>query len=470
MKRMKPSLRIGFGAFLSGLAFALVQHAPPLAAQEITEFPLTAASGVPWGIVSGPDGNIWFTELNVDLIGRLKSDGSVAEFPLPPASPIPCGAGAVAVGPDGNLWYTRACSGTSAALGFSWVFSRIGRITPAGGVEEFPPIGLPNDITPGPDGNLWFADQPEFIGGQIGRISTTGVITEFPVPAANTPWPAGRSYPFSIAAGPDGNLWFTDYLGAQIGRISPTGNVVMFPLLSSTRSPGSMTAGPDGALWFTESDQFDLQGSWIARMTLDGSVTEFQVPAGGQGLATADGSKTIAAGPDGNLWFIELNANKIGRITPAGSITEFNIPTPNSGPGPITVGLDGNIWFTEWSAKKIGRLKLQTCASAPTDLCLGTPGRFRVTVVWSAKASDGIGNAYPITSNTGAFWFFDPTNLELVVKVLDGRSVDGHFWVFYGSLTDVEFTLTVTDSQTGAVKTYFNPQGQLASVADTSAF
>jgi hypothetical protein len=48
--------------------------------------------------------------------------------------------------------------------------------------------------------------------------------------------------------------------------------------------------------------------------------------------------------------------------------------------------------------------------------------------------------------------------------------VDGHFWVFYGSLTNVEFTLTVTDTQTGAIKTYFNPQGQLASVADTSAF
>ena len=76
----------------------------------------------------------------------------------------------------------------------------------------------------------------------------------------------------------------------------------------------------------------------------------------------------------------------------------------------------------------------------------------------------------PLTPSTGAFWFFDPTNLELVVKVLDGRSVNGKFWVFYGSLTNVEFTLTVTDTLTGAGKTYFNPQGQMASVADTSAF
>ncbi len=56
------------------------------------------------------------------------------------------------------------------------------------------------------------------------------------------------------------------------------------------------------------------------------------------------------------------------------------------------------------------------------------------------------------------------------MKVLDGRAINGHFWVFYGSLTDVQFTLTVTDNQTGAQKVYTSPQGQNTSVADTSAF
>jgi len=57
-----------------------------------------------------------------------------------------------------------------------------------------------------------------------------------------------------------------------------------------------------------------------------------------------------------------------------------------------------------------------------------------------------------------------------VVKVLDGRPINGTFWVFSGALSNVEYTITVTDTTTGAVKTYFNPSGQLASVADTSAF
>jgi len=54
--------------------------------------------------------------------------------------------------------------------------------------------------------------------------------------------------------------------------------------------------------------------------------------------------------------------------------------------------------------------------------------------------------------------------------VLDGRGLNGKFWLFYGALSNVEYTLTVTDTQTGAVKTYKNPSGQFGSVGDTAAF
>jgi photosystem II stability/assembly factor-like uncharacterized protein len=111
-----------------------------------------------------------------------------------------------------------------------------------------------------------------------------------------------------------------------------------------------------------------------------------------------------------------------------------------------------------------------TCVSGGQTLCLNAH-RFSASVLWRDPSHNlGDGQALSITDNTGAFWFYDPTNLELVVKVLDGRSVNGKFWVFYGSLTNVDFTLTVADTLTGAVKTYVNAQGQLAGVADTSAF
>ncbi len=111
------------------------------------------------------------------------------------------------------------------------------------------------------------------------------------------------------------------------------------------------------------------------------------------------------------------------------------------------------------------------CEPGPYALCLNE-GRFRVDVI-STRTPLGpsvLAAAVPLTGDTGYFWFFDPDNVELVVKVLDGRAVNGHFWVFYGALSNVEYAITVTDTQTGDQRTYHNDRGNLASVADTSAF
>jgi hypothetical protein len=98
-------------------------------------------------------------------------------------------------------------------------------------------------------------------------------------------------------------------------------------------------------------------------------------------------------------------------------------------------------------------------------------GRFFITVEWT-DGSGGTGSGHPVglAGNTQGFWFFTPDNIELTVKVLDGRTTNGHFWVFYGSLTNVAFTITVTDTTTGAQKVYTNDQGNNGSFADTSAF
>lgn len=77
--------------------------------------------------------------------------------------------------------------------------------------------------------------------------------------------------------------------------------------------------------------------------------------------------------------------------------------------------------------------------------------------------------ALPIADHTGAFWFFDSTNGELLLKVLDGRPLNGHFWIFGGSLSNLEFELSVVDSHSGALWTLLNPAGSMASWGDTSA-
>jgi hypothetical protein len=112
------------------------------------------------------------------------------------------------------------------------------------------------------------------------------------------------------------------------------------------------------------------------------------------------------------------------------------------------------------------RFTTATCALASNQLCLN--GRFRVDVQFTSPFSGDpeAAHAVPLTSDTGAFWFFGEDNLELMIKVLDGRPVNGHFWVYAGALSDVAYTITITDAETGQVKTYRNDPGQLASRAD----
>ncbi|MEM8996602.1 MAG: hypothetical protein AAGF23_17590, partial [Acidobacteriota bacterium] len=114
--------------------------------------------------------------------------------------------------------------------------------------------------------------------------------------------------------------------------------------------------------------------------------------------------------------------------------------------------------------------KTGPCQPSATALCLGD-GRFRLAATWrDFEGRTGRGVAEALTADTGTFWFFDAQNLELLVKVLDGRGFNGHFWVFYASLTNVEMTLTVEDLETGVRRTYRNPIGTFASRADTEAF
>jgi pimeloyl-ACP methyl ester carboxylesterase len=110
------------------------------------------------------------------------------------------------------------------------------------------------------------------------------------------------------------------------------------------------------------------------------------------------------------------------------------------------------------------------CVAAPGTLCLGN-GRYRLEVAWrDFQNNTGIGTAMPLSEESGLFWFFAPENIEALVKVLDGCAVTGHHWVFAAATTNVEYTLTVTDTTTGAVAVYRNPLGRSSpAVTDTMA-
>ena len=122
-------------------------------------------------------------------------------------------------------------------------------------------------------------------------------------------------------------------------------------------------------------------------------------------------------------------------------------------------------------ACEIGAVEVtDQCISGGPVLCLNK-GRFQVKVTWTTKTDTDAGQAIQLTDESGFFTFFDPSNVELTLKVLDGCNNGGHYWVFLSGLTNVGVKVTVTDTKSGKTKTYNNPINQtFAPVLDTSAF
>lgn len=114
-----------------------------------------------------------------------------------------------------------------------------------------------------------------------------------------------------------------------------------------------------------------------------------------------------------------------------------------------------------------------TCTPSLEALCLNG-GRFEIRVGWrDSRGNAGAGRASLLSPDTGYFWFFEQTNVELVVKLLDGceQGTGGAFWFFAAGLTDVATEITVTDTLTGDVKTYSKPLGAaFEPIIDTRAF
>jgi virginiamycin B lyase len=152
-------------------------------AGRIDEFALPHPRSRPNGIVAGADGDLWFTELGSQRIGRMTPDGDLTEFALPAAG-LPMG---IAAGPDGNIWVTVAEAHAICKIG------------PDGVASAFflPDNVYPSFIASGPDHNLWFTE-PD---GRIGRLTLTGQLTQFAAtPAGDAADPTGaRKHQLLIA-------------------------------------------------------------------------------------------------------------------------------------------------------------------------------------------------------------------------------------------------------------------------------
>jgi len=265
------------------------------------------ASTNPSQITPGPGTSLWFTEiLGAGRVGTY-TGGAILEWNVPAGIQNPFD---IVAGPDGNIWFTGYGNQT-----LSWIDP---------GTFAFRPtaVAMPNPnpagIAVGPDNKLWVAAYGSNGNGEtISRVGTDGTVE------ATFSTPTTDSGPWDIVTGPDGALWFTEENASRIGRITTSGQITEYPLPSAGVEPRGIAVGPDGALWFTE-----YLGNRIGRITTSGQITEYPLPD------VNPLPQKITAGADGNMWFTQFGNGKIGRIGTAQAPDPSPSPSPSPSPGP----------------------------------------------------------------------------------------------------------------------------------------
>ena len=342
------TITIGQACGEVGKPLSIYPMAPPICG---------AQAHLPTSITSGSDGALWFTTYNQNLIGRMATDGVTTLYPVPTRwNSEVWGNGGITSGSDGALWFV-ANSGQD-----------IGRITTTGSASTFPlpsGIGYASAISAGPDGALWFVVNNSSGPNAIGKLTTSGQFTIFTNPSLGTAnwYGTDHKYLWDITPGPDGALWFSSEMasnlneGSWIGRISTSGVVTEYQIPFAV-NPGPLTRGPDGAIWFAGVNVNG--GNAIGRVTTAGKFSEYAGQSGQIGQVLG-----LTAGPDGALWFTNYSVPgdtgfypypSIGRLTTGGALTTYGSAYVTEGAMAITTGSDGSMWFVDHLNDTLGRI------------------------------------------------------------------------------------------------------------------
>jgi virginiamycin B lyase len=248
---------------------------------------------------------------------------------------------------------------------------------PVGIAQSFATKCGVGDVAAGKEGNVWFTcfeeTRPAFAGRpKIGRVTPAGQVSEF---GAQLP---KNEEAGEIVAAPDGNLWFTlnsalrltprRPLPPEIGRITPSGQVTTYPLpLGPKDGIGDLVAGPNGYLWF-------LGAGSLWQISPLGTIARLPIDLG------QNNAITLEAGTEGNLWFARKpvsgpGSGVIGRLTPGGELSEFGATIPNFAPTMLIAAPDGSLlFFYGTTGPGVGRIS-PSGEFTPAAAVLVAPGK-----------------------------------------------------------------------------------------------
>ena len=343
----KIKIKTWYGLMLRVLLAIMLLWAAPASSATILEFLTPTPDSCPTDLAFDAKGNLWFTEINGNRIGKLvpseaKSGTSkgVVEYELPEPNSKP---NYIIVSRDGMVWFTEMGG------------NKVGRLDPATGrIKEFPvptPNSEPHHLAEGEDGKIWFL---EFETNKIGRLDPkTGQIKEFDV---------NEGHPHDLVL-VDDSIWYSQggkfwakifsnkiaSLNVQTGKIKE----VVIPPKKSV--PHGLTVDKGGALWFTQ-----LFANKISRLDFSADspiIVEYLIPEKRKGP-----HDLVVDNQRGWVWFTENRGNNIGRLDLAKAnpgtsegMEEFKVPTPKSHPHELVLDSEGNVWFTEMGFYFMGK-------------------------------------------------------------------------------------------------------------------
>jgi virginiamycin B lyase len=337
---------------------------------EVTERRIPVAGTAPVGIAADGDGAVWFSESRKPALGRMTVAG---RFTQVPARSPGLRAFALTTAADGSVWFADDAGngGVGRVIADRHLLEyRLSRGT------------LPQELAAAPDGSVWFA---AWHSGEIGRVTPHGRVRLYRIP---TP----QSEPVGVAVAADGSVWFAE--AHKLGRVTPAGSFSEFRLPRGSEADW-LAAGPDGDVWFTETNDHR-----VGRITPAGQMTVFRVP-GPQASPF-----TIAAGPDGNMWFTTRSG--VARITTGASPASARPPsitgTPTVGSTLICGGEQWNRWSAtgpatvdvEWQRNGLpipgatGRAHVVTSADAGHSLSCTATARYVVPAAMASARSAAV--------------------------------------------------------------------------------
>ena len=303
----------------------------------VLEYHTPTPDSSPADLAFDAEGNLWFTELNANRIGKLDpkkaksltSEG-ITEYELPQPNSKPH---FLTIAKNGLIWFTEGAN-------------RIGSLDPkTGDIKEYDipsPHSEPHQIIECQDGSIWFL---EFQTNKIGRLNPkTGKITEYPI---------GPGNPHALVL-VDNKIWYTqggmfwvNTFANKLGSMDiKTGEVEEIIIPPEKSVPHGMDLSKDGTIWLTE-----MFASKLAKLDLNRkkpTLVEYSV-----GKKRSPHDLHIDE-KRGFVWFTAASPDAIGRLDlskakprTSKGVRFYKLPSPDSHPTQIILDKEGNIWFTE---------------------------------------------------------------------------------------------------------------------------